>query len=190
MARVGIILTPGFADWEYAFIAGTGAPFYGLEVDFFSPMPGMFHSQGGLAVTVGADLQQCVEWQPDVVVVIGGMIWESEQAPDLTAFLQASQKNGATVAGICGGTLALARAGLLDTVPHTSNSIEFLRANATTYKGDLFYKQSTTAVVAEAGVITAMGSSPVSFTCAVFERAGLSEANIAQFRAMLAAEHL
>ncbi len=37
MARVGLILTPGFADWEYAFIAGTASPFYGIDVRFFAP---------------------------------------------------------------------------------------------------------------------------------------------------------
>lgn len=188
MARIALLLTPGFADWEYALIAGTGAPFYGQEVGFFSPMSGQFQSQGGLTVTVEANLQQCAEWQPDVVVVVGGMIWESAQAPDVSAFLHASLERGATVAGICGGTLALARAGLLDAVPHTSNSVEFLQANAAAYKGSAQYQDSTAAVVADR-IITAKGSSPVSFTSAVFHSAGLPDELVTQFRAMLAAEH-
>ena len=49
MARVSLILTPGFADWEYAFIAGTGSAFYGIDVRFFAPATGEFRSQGGLA---------------------------------------------------------------------------------------------------------------------------------------------
>lgn len=44
MARVSLVLTPGFADWEYAFIAGTGSPFYGIDVRFFAPAAGQFHS--------------------------------------------------------------------------------------------------------------------------------------------------
>lgn len=188
MARVALILTPGFADWEYAFIAGTGAPFYGIDVSFFSPTPGAFSSQGGLAVTVDGSLQQCLAWQPDVVVVVGGMIWESAEAPDLQEFLCVSRKSGSTLAGICGGTLALARTGLLDAVPHTSNSAEFLRANAVGYKGEALYQDSTTAVLAD-GIVTAKGSSPVSFTCAVFQQAGVPAELIAQFKTMLAAEH-
>ena len=34
MARVGLILTPGFADWEYAFIAGTASRFTGSTSGF------------------------------------------------------------------------------------------------------------------------------------------------------------
>jgi putative intracellular protease/amidase len=188
MASVGLILTPGFADWEYAFIAGTASPFYGIDVRFFAPVPGQFRSQGGLAVTVDGSLQQCLEWKPDVVVIIGGVIWESAEAPDLREFLRASRTNGSTVAGICGGTLALARAGLLDTVPHTSNNADFLQKHAAGYQGATLYRNSPTAVVAD-GIITAPGPAPVSFTCAVFESAGLSPEIVSQFRSMLAAEH-
>jgi transcriptional regulator GlxA family with amidase domain len=187
MARVGLILTPGFADWEYAFIAGTASPFYGIDVRYFAPTTGQFRSQGGLAVTVDSSLQQCLDWKPDVVVVIGGMVWESAEAPDIRDFLHARRSSGATIAGICGGTLALARAGLLDMVPHTSNSADFLQ-NAVSYEGCTLYRSSSIAVMADR-IITAPGTAPVSFTCAVFERAGLSSESISQFRSMLAAEH-
>ncbi|WP_205187767.1 MULTISPECIES: DJ-1/PfpI family protein [unclassified Burkholderia] len=188
MPRVSLILAPGFADWEYAFIAGTASPFYGIDARFFAPVPGAFRSQGGLMVTVDGSLQQCVEWKPDVVVIIGGMIWESAEAPDLREFLLAVRANGSTVAGICGGTLALARAGLLNTVPHTSNNANFLSQNGAGYEGAALYRHSTAAVVAD-GIITAPGPAPVSFTCAVFESAGLPPEIVAQFRSMLAAEH-
>ena len=188
MARVALILTPGFADWEYAFIAGTGLPFYGIDVRFFSPVTGQFSSQGGLPVTVDSCLHECLEWGPDVVVVIGGMIWERTDAPDMRDFLGASHANGAAIAGICGGTLALARAGLLDRVAHTSNSAEFLQQNASAYAGASFYQSSQGAVISER-IITAPGPAPVSFTCAVFEAAGLPAESIAQFRSLLAAEH-
>jgi len=188
MARIALILTPGFADWEYAFIAGTGAPFYGIETRFFAPAPGRFRSQGGLTVEVEAGLGSCHDWRPQVVAVIGGMIWERPEAPDLAGFLQASHAEGATVAGICGGTLALARAGLLNAVPHTSNSATFLGAHAAGYTGAAFYRDSGAAVAA-GRVVTAPGSAPVSFTGAVFEAAGLAPESVAQFRTLLAAEH-
>ena len=188
MARVSLILAPGFADWEYAFIAGTASPFYGIDVRFFASTPGQFCSQGGLPVTVDSNLQQCLDWKPDVVAVIGGMAWESEDAPQISDFLHASRSSGAVIAGICGGTLALARAGLLDAVPHTSNSAEFLRSNAADYKGAGLYRNSPVAVVTDR-IITAPGPAPVSFTCAVFEGARLSSEISSQFRSMLAAEH-
>ncbi|MGA3688440.1 hypothetical protein [Serratia bockelmannii] len=45
--KVAIVLTPGFADWEYALIAGVGGPFYGLEVAFFAPQAGRFAHRAG-----------------------------------------------------------------------------------------------------------------------------------------------
>ncbi|HDS1818808.1 TPA: DJ-1/PfpI family protein [Pseudomonas putida] len=188
MSRIGLVLTPGFADWEYAFIAGTASPFYGIDVRFFAPVPGQFHSQGGLAVTVDSGLQQCLEWKPDAVVIVGGMGWEQPQAPDIGDFLRASRFAGATIAGICGGTLALARAGLLDTTPHTSNSADYLKQNAAHYKGEALYQSGTRAKAADR-IITAPGTAPVSFTCEVFAAVGLSPELVLQLRSMLAAEH-
>ncbi len=49
---VAILLTQGFADWEYALIAGVGKSFYGLDVKFFSPETGEVISQGGLVTIV------------------------------------------------------------------------------------------------------------------------------------------
>ncbi|WP_087501683.1 DJ-1/PfpI family protein [Pseudomonas sp. SID14000] len=188
MARIGLVLTPGFADWEYALIAGTASPFYGIDVRFFAPVPGKFFSQGGLAVTVDSGLQQCLDWKPDVVVIVGGMIWEQSEAPDIGDFLRASRLAGATIAGICGGTLAVAKADLLNTIPHTSNSADFLKQNADNYTGEILYQDCSGAVIADR-IITAPGPAPVSFTCAVLAAAGLPPERILQFRSMLAAEH-
>jgi hypothetical protein len=44
MSKIAILLTPGFADWEYALIAGTGGAFYGLDMQFFGAEAGMVHS--------------------------------------------------------------------------------------------------------------------------------------------------
>jgi len=58
MAKVAILLTQGFADWKYALLAGTGGPFYGLDVQFFAPEAGEVHSQGGLVAIVSQSLDE------------------------------------------------------------------------------------------------------------------------------------
>lgn len=45
--KVAIVLASGFADWEYALIAGVGGPFYGLEVAFLRRSPESFARRAG-----------------------------------------------------------------------------------------------------------------------------------------------
>lgn len=189
MTKLAILLPQGFADWEYALIGGTGGPYYGLDIQYFTPQPGQVRSQGGLSAVVSQDLTALSNWQPDGVVVIGGMIWETDQAPDVHGLLRAQHKRGAVVAGICGGTLALGRAGLLDNLSHTSNDPDYLSKNAEGYAGSDHYVASPSAI-SKNRVITAPGTAPVSFTAAIFESVGLAQDTVAQFKAMMAAEHV
>lgn len=186
--KVALVLTPGFADWEYAFIAGVGGPFYGLDVAFFAPEAGTLRSQGGLTVEVERSMAELADWAPAAIVVVGGTVWESEQAPDIGALLKEQLQHGVTVAGICGGTLALARAGLLNDRAHTSNDADFLTRNAESYTGQSHFIASASAVT-DTRVITAPGTAPVSFTAGVFRAVGIDEETVRQFSAMLAAEH-
>ncbi|XXJ19013.1 DJ-1/PfpI family protein [Desulfovibrio caledoniensis] len=188
MKKVAIILTQGFADWEYGLIAGAGGPFYGLEIRFFAPTAGEVRSMGGLSATIPDGVEAIREWSPGVIAVIGGTIWETDDAPVLDDLLLTHHSRGGVVAGICGGTLALARAGLLDDVRHTSNDADYLHRHAPGYAGSELFHPSPEAVV-DNRVITAPGTAPVGFTTAVFESAGLVRDAVEAFRRMLAAEH-
>lgn len=188
MSTIALILTPGFADWEYAYIAGTGGPFYGMEVAFFTPSPGEVVSQGRLAAQVPRGTSEIADWRPNVVVVIGGTGWERDGASDVSDVLLAQHERGGTVAGICGGTLALARAGLLNDVRHTSIDLAFLEGGAPSYGGAALYEISPRAVV-DGRIVTAPGTAATSFAAAVFGAAGLDAGSVGTFRAMTAAEH-
>nr|WP_319542628.1 DJ-1/PfpI family protein [uncultured Pseudodesulfovibrio sp.] len=189
MAKVALLLTQGFADWEYALIAGTGRPFYGIDIQFFAPEAGEIHSQGGLATVISHTIENIPEWSPNAVVIIGGTIWTSEDTPDVGELLKTQHSKGGIVAGICGGTLPLARAGLLNEVSHTSNDAEFLNKNAAGYSGSEQFCASVSAI-SDNRVITAPGTAPVSFTAAIFESIGIDGTVVKQFREMMAAEHV
>ncbi|MDJ1007499.1 MAG: DJ-1/PfpI family protein [Paracoccaceae bacterium] len=188
MPKIAVILPPGFADWEYAYIAGTGGPFYGIDVRFYTIWPGEVVSQGGLPAKVSRGTDEIADWHADVVTVVGSFCWEQEGAPDISDVLTMQRERGRAVAGICAGTLALARAGLLDKVRHTSNDPAFLTDNAPEYAGGPLYQASPKAVTDDL-VITAPGTAPTTFTAAVLEAAGLDAGTARQFRAMAAAEH-
>lgn len=145
-------------------------------------------SQGGLQASTDRSFDDLSSWEPDVVVVVGGMIWESSDAPDIRQLLTDLYDQGASVAGICGGTLALARSGLLDNVSHTSNNKAFLEDKADGYQGGARYIESPKAV-SDTRLITAPGLAPVSFAAEVLAAAGLPPEAVSQFRMMLSAEH-
>lgn len=188
MSKIAVLLTNGFADWEYALIAGTGGPYFRLNVQFFTPVTGDVRSMGGLTAHVTQGLEDLAKWQPDAVVVVGGGIWDSDDAPDISGVLTTQHAKGAAVAGICGGTLALARAGLLENVRHTSNDLAFLSQNAASYGGTDQYVGSA-AAISDNRIITAPGTAPVSFAAAIFESVGLDGGSVADLKTMLAAEH-
>ena len=188
MSKIAVVLSPGFADWEHALIGGAGGAFYGLDVRYFAAEPGELRSQGGLDCTIAHGTAEIDAWAPDAVVVVGGTAWGTDAAPDVARVLRAQRGRGGLVAGICGGTLALARAGLLDDVAHTSNEAAYLGAHAEGYRGAERYRESA-AAVADGGIVTAPGTAPASFAAAVFEGVGVDAGAVERFRAMMAAEH-
>ena len=89
--------------------------------------------------------------------------------------LRAAKAKGKLVGLICDGTVAGARAGLLDTVRHTSNGAGYL--DFTGYAGAAHYRD-TAAAVSDGGIVTAAGTSPVSFMAALMDGLGLADENL------------
>lgn len=180
-----IILPDGFADWETGLIAAAAPEYFGVRVRHATPGGGDIRSIGGLRVAGLDDVQIDGD---EVIVLCGSDIWSSDQAPDLSALLRAAHENGQPVAGICGGTLALGRAGLLDGVAHTSNSTDFIDRHLPGYAGRARYRDVPHAV-SDGGVVTAAGTAPVSFAAEVLIAAGVPAQQAAQVKQMLGAEH-
>ena len=123
-----------------------------------------------------------------MIVVCGGPVFETETPPDLSSRLRDAHKAGCAIAGICGGTVALARAGLLDRVAHTSNHPGYLEEFAPGYDGADHYIDRPRAV-RDGAIITAPAPAPASFATEVLGAAHLEEAEAAVVETMLAAEH-
>lgn len=108
-------------------------------------------TKGGLRILPELTVDELSPAKSALLILPGADIcMESRTDPALTkasAFVGA----GVPVAAICGGTLGLARAGLLDSRRHTSNAPEFLAA--TGYGGASRYVNEP--VVEDDGVITA-----------------------------------
>ena len=186
MTTIVTILTEGYADWETALLNAGARSYYGIETKFATPGGKPVTSAGGLKVTPDLAVEDIDAGGIDALVVNGGTAWSQPDAPDVSGVLKAARAAGKTVAGICDGTLALARAGLLDDVDHTSNSPENLPP--TGYKGAGHYKDQPQAVIA-GKIVTAPGTAPVSFMGGVLETLGFRDGNLDFYLGMYGAEH-
>jgi len=186
MTTIVTILTPGFADWETALLNATAHGYYGITTRFAAPGGQPVTSSGGMTVTPDMAIDAVDPANLDALVVCGGTTWSQPGAPDLSDLLRRTVAAGKTVAGICDGTLTLARSGVLDTVDHTSNSPQNLPS--TQYGGEAHYRDVPHAVVS-GRIVTAPGTAPVSFMAGVLQTLGHADDDLKFYTGLHAAEH-
>lgn len=186
MTTIATILTEGYADWEIGLLAGAGRAYFGIDVLHTAPGGKPVLSGGGLVVMPDRPSEHLDPRAIDALVVVGGTIWRRDEAPDISRLLRRMRDADVLIAGICDGTRALAHAGLLDEVGHTSNTPETLIE--TGYRGRQLYWDVPHAVAAE-GIVTAPGTAPVSFAAEVLAGLGRGGSDLDFFQHLLAAEH-
>lgn len=188
MPKIAIVLTSGYADWECAFLNGIGSAYYGVETVNVAPAGANITSQGGVQTIPDDSLESVKADAFDALVLCGGMAWATPEAPNMNRLAREFLAHEKHVAAICGGTLALANAGILNNKRHTSNDLNFLTSNSTAYAGQSHYVDDPTAVVAQ-NVITAAGNAPAHFSAAVFRAVGVDDKTVDEFVDMLGKEH-
>lgn len=186
MTRIVTVLTEGFADWETALINAAGRSFYGFETAYATPGGQPVRSSGGMRVAADLAVEDIDVDAFDVLLICGGTIWESEAAPDVTDLLRRAHAAGKVLGGICAATLQVAKSGLLDTRAHTSNQPGLL--DQTGYGGVAHYRTGAEAVLADR-IVTAAGTSPVSFMARVLEALGLADENLDYYVGLHAAQY-
>lgn len=186
MTKLAVLLTEGFADWECAHLMATGRSYFGFEIAVVTPGGKMVTSSGGLRVQSDLALEALDPSAFDALVVCGGDIWTSPEAPDPAPQLRAFVAQGKLIAGICAATLALARAGVLDSVAHTSNAADFIAGSG--YGGQAHYRD-TPAAVRDGLVVTAPGTAPVTYMAEIFGALGYGGEELDYYLGLLAAEH-
>lgn len=178
-----VYLFDGYTDFEPAYVMT------GLQNPQFQREPGhwqvrtvaveagqMVKSIGGLTVRADTSLQAVDEQGSALLILVGGQGWEDDERTHAQAVEVAARRlaRGQPVAAICGATAGLARAGLLDARPHTSNAISYLKG--TGYAGGEHYMDEP--VVSAGGLITAGGMAALEFSRAIFELLGLYDAPV------------
>lgn len=171
MSTIALYATDTMADWEYAYITtgiamarGQGNAKYQLKV--VSDGADVVTTAGGLRIMPDGDLTDLDISDLATVILPGGDTWGRGHAKALDLAADALGR-GVLVGAICGATLGLARIGVLNARPHTSNALEFL-TTATEYDGTEHYRDERTVV--DGNLVTAPGTAPLEFSKALFEQ--------------------
>lgn len=172
---VHLFVFDGMADWEAAYaVAAINHPQFQSE-------PGRYRvvtaaatlapvtTMGGVRIQPDAALDAITPESSAMLILPGGYTWENGGNPEALALATSFIAAGVPVAAICAATLALARAGLLDHLKHTSNAREYLISSG--YRGTAFYCGAP--AVSDKNVITATGLAPVDFAREIFKALNL-----------------
>ena len=170
-AHLGIYDT--LADWEVGHLIAelrtgrfTGTPWNIVTVaESREPITTM----GGLRILPDLLLEDLDPDSSNLLILPGADMWDAGGGGAFAATAARFLDAGVPVAAICGATVGLARAGLLDKRNHTSAAAGYLMA--TGYEGGDHYVDER--AVVDADLITAGPQSPVQFARATLRRLGL-----------------
>lgn len=168
-----VVIFDGFADWEPAYALAELRRWGKRTVHTAGFTGAPVVSMGGLRVTPDLELAAIRPENVELLILPGGDLWQSGDYPRstlellITALLAAETP----IAAICAGTLALARAHVLDDRRHTSNMRSYLLTYAKEYAGGTHYVESP--AVSDRHVITASGLAAVDFARAIFAELGV-----------------
>jgi putative intracellular protease/amidase len=172
--RVHILVFDGFADWEPSYALAELRRSGNFEIVTVGFTGDEVKTMGGLRVRPDRALADVRADEVRLLILPGGEAWEREDAyprEEVEALIGEVLSARRPVAAICGGTVAMARAGVLDDRRHTSNMPSYLRQNVPTYRGEEYYDVSL--AVRDRGVITASGLGAVEFAREIFAELGV-----------------
>lgn len=124
-------------------------------------------TMGGLKILPDIRLDECSIESKDTLILPGGNTWTETIHQPILKIAERCLKEGIWIAAICGATMGLAQTGLLNSLQHTSNDLEYLKMVCPTYMGEKYYKMEP--AVTDGKLITASGVAPLEFTVHVLK---------------------
>ncbi|MFD3517341.1 DJ-1/PfpI family protein [Streptomyces sp. NPDC058657] len=163
---VHLAVYDSYADWESGHITAELTD-HGYTVRTVALTDAPVTTKGGLRVLPDMVLGDLRPDDSAVLILTGSELWDTgdELAP-FAATARTFLSAGIPVAAICGATAGLAREGLLDDRPHTSNVSFYL--DATGYKGSAHYVD--TDALTDGDLITANSTQPEAFAREILRR--------------------
>ena len=165
---VYLLVVDGYADWEPAHAVAElrREGQYRIETVGLSASP--VTSMGGIKVLPSTTVADVEPADVAAFIMPGGDRWENAPVePALEQLLVRLDREGVPIAAICGATVAIARMGLLRGRRHTSNGLDYLRAQVPGYADAGTYVDEP--AIRDRKLITASGLGDVEFARELFE---------------------
>lgn len=176
-----LFLLSNYADWEAGYVAAElnsdedNNP-YCIKTISITSEP--VHSMGGLRVLPDYSLET-VPQEYEALILIGGTSWRESESEKIVPLVKATLQKNKLVAGICDGSVFLAKHGFLNEARHTSNGLEDLKKYAANeYTNAQGYVNEP--AVSDGDIITANGTSPLEFAKLVFTKLHLDSEQMIQ----------
>lgn len=175
MTTIYVYTLDTMADWEIGYVTAElnsgrffkkDAPEVSVKTVGIAKEP--VKTMGGLTILPDCVIDDIAVNDQSVLLLPGGNTWDDPKHSSIVKKAAELLSAGATVCAICGATVALAHAGLLDYRPHTSNGAGFLDMFCPTYKGQRYFVDMPS--VSDGNLITASGTGALLWAKQIIER--------------------
>lgn len=175
MFTVYIYVLDTLADWELGCVTAElnsgrffrkDAPEISVKTVAISKEP--IKTMGGLTIVPDCTIDDVVVNEKSVLLLPGANTWDNPKHVAIIEKAGELLSVGAMVCAICGATVALANAGLLDQRPHTSNGTGYLEMASPSYQGQNFYIDKPS--VADHNLITASSTGALLWAKQIIEQ--------------------
>jgi len=176
--NIYLYLLDTLSDWEIGYITAelnTGRFFKDkgkkISIIKISPSLNKIKTMGGIDIAPDELIENIKFQNGDILILPGADTWMDERNRKALEIVKGLLDKDVVIAAICGATLALASAGILNERKHTSNDKGYLKFSCPNYSGESFYIEKS--AVTDGNLITATGLAPLEFGYEIFKKSGL-----------------
>lgn len=175
MITVYIYLLATLADWEIGSLTAElnskrffrpDAPQLIVKTIAVSKDP--VKTMGGLTIIPDCTIDEIEMTEKTVLILPGADTWSDTENAQIIQKASVLLSKGGSVCAICGATVALANAGILNDRPHTSNGKGFLDMFCPDYKGQKFYIDQP--AVSDGNLITGSATGSLMWAKLIIEK--------------------